>query len=70
MAAIGSPGRGVRPGGARASTVRADHATFTDPHQYATGVRDVVVNGVAALRDGESTGALPGRAVYGPGKRT
>ncbi len=47
----------------------ADHATFTQPHQYATGVRDVIVNGVAALRDGECTGALPGRAVYGPGKR-
>ena len=34
-----------------------------------SGVRDVVVNGVAALRDGEFTGAFPGRAVYGPGKR-
>ncbi len=34
-----------------------------------SGVRDVVVNGVAALRDGEFTGAFPGRAVYGAGKR-
>ncbi|HEX6587736.1 MAG TPA: D-aminoacylase [Longimicrobiales bacterium] len=45
----------------------ADHATFERPHQYATGVRDVFVNGVAVLRDGEHTGALPGRFVRGPG---
>ena len=44
-----------------------DHATFQEPHQYATGVRDVFVNGEAVLRDGEHTGALPGRAVRGPG---
>jgi N-acyl-D-amino-acid deacylase len=35
--------------------------------QYATGVRDVFVNGVAVLRDGEHTGAMPGRVVRGPG---
>jgi N-acyl-D-aspartate/D-glutamate deacylase len=46
-----------------------DHATFDDPHRYATGVRDVVVNGTPALRDGEPTGALPGRVVRGPGWR-
>lgn len=46
-----------------------DRATWAEPHQYALGVRDVLVNGVAALRDGEPTGALPGRAVYGRGKR-
>ncbi len=45
----------------------ADHATFDKPHQYATGVRHVVVNGVAVLRDGEHTGATPGRVVRGPG---
>jgi N-acyl-D-amino-acid deacylase len=44
-----------------------DHATFTAPHQYATGVRDVLVNGTPALRDGEHTGATPGRVVRGPG---
>jgi N-acyl-D-amino-acid deacylase len=40
-----------------------DHATFADPHQLSVGVRDVVVNGVVALRDGEPTGARPGRRV-------
>lgn len=40
-----------------------DHATFDRPHQYATGVRDVFVNGVQVLRDGEHTGARPGRVV-------
>jgi N-acyl-D-amino-acid deacylase len=44
-----------------------DHATFEKPHQYATGVRHVFVNGVQVLRDGEHTGATPGRAVRGPG---
>jgi N-acyl-D-amino-acid deacylase len=44
-----------------------DHATYDDPHQYATGVVHVVVNGSPALRDGEPTGALPGRVVRGPG---
>jgi N-acyl-D-amino-acid deacylase len=46
----------------------ADRATYEEPHQYAVGVRDVIVNGVAALRDGEHTGAFPGRALYGPGR--
>lgn len=45
----------------------ADHATFEEPHQYATGVRDVFVNGVRVLAMGEHTGALPGRVVRGPG---
>lgn len=44
-----------------------DHATFAQPHQYATGVKHVLVNGVPVLRDGEHTGALPGRVVRGPG---
>ncbi len=44
-----------------------DHATFDQPHQLATGVRDVFVNGVQVLRDGEHTGATPGRVVRGPG---
>ena len=45
----------------------ADHATFEEPHQYATGVEHVFVNGVQVLREGEHTGALPGRVVRGPG---
>ncbi len=44
-----------------------DHATFEEPHQYATGVVHVFVNGEAVLRDGEHTGATPGRVVRGPG---
>jgi N-acyl-D-amino-acid deacylase len=46
----------------------ADRATFEAPHQYAVGVRHVLVNGVPVLRDGEPTGSLPGRALYGPGR--
>lgn len=44
-----------------------DHATFEEPHQLATGVRDVFVNGVQVIRDGSHTGATPGRVVRGPG---
>ena len=44
-----------------------DHATFRNPHQYATGMKYVWVNGVQVLRDGEHTGAFPGRFVHGPG---
>jgi N-acyl-D-amino-acid deacylase len=44
-----------------------DHATFEKPHQYSTGVRHVFVNGTQVLRDGEHTGAKPGRVVRGPG---
>jgi N-acyl-D-amino-acid deacylase len=44
-----------------------DHATFEKPHQYATGVAHVLVNGVPVLQDGEHTGAKPGRFVRGPG---
>jgi N-acyl-D-amino-acid deacylase len=44
-----------------------DHATFEQPHQYATGMVHVFVNGVRVLADGEHTGATPGRVVRGPG---
>ena len=47
----------------------ADRATFDNPHQYAAGMRHVFVNGVQVLKDGEHTGAKPGRALWGPGKR-
>lgn len=46
-----------------------DHATYANPHQYATGVAHVFVNGAPVIRDGEHTGATPGRAVRGPGWR-
>ena len=46
----------------------ADHATFEKPHQYATGVKHVFVNGVQVIKEGEHTDAKPGRALWGPGK--
>ena len=44
-----------------------DHATFADSHQFSTGVEHVFVNGTQVLKDGEHTGATPGRVVHGPG---
>ncbi|HEV8286361.1 MAG TPA: D-aminoacylase [Chitinophagaceae bacterium] len=44
-----------------------DNATFAKPHQYAEGVIHVFVNGTQVLKDGEHTGAKPGRFVKGPG---
>lgn len=44
-----------------------DKATFEEPHQYATGVQHVWVNGQQVLRDGAATEARPGRFVKGPG---
>ncbi len=46
----------------------ADRATFAEPHQYAVGMKQVFVNGRQVLKDGEHTGATPGRALWGPGK--
>jgi N-acyl-D-amino-acid deacylase len=46
----------------------ADRASFETPHQYSVGVKHVFVNGVHVLKDGEHTGAKPGRALWGPGK--
>ena len=46
----------------------SDRATFEKPHQYAVGVKHVFVNGVQVIKDGEHTGAKPGRALWGPGK--
>jgi len=48
----------------------ADRATYEKPQQYAVGVREVFVNGVQVLRDGEPTGAPAGRALRGPGAVT
>jgi N-acyl-D-amino-acid deacylase len=44
-----------------------DHATYVRPHQYATGVSHVIVNGEIALANGEPTDARPGRFVRGRG---
>lgn len=46
-----------------------DNSTYEQPQQLATGVSYVFVNGVAVLDDGKPTGALPGRALRGPGYR-
>ena len=44
-----------------------DRATFEQPHQLSVGMRHVLVNGVAVVRDGAVTGAKPGKIVRGPG---
>lgn len=44
-----------------------DRATYTDPHQYATGMEHVFVNGIQVLKEGKHTGAFPGTVVRGPG---
>jgi N-acyl-D-amino-acid deacylase len=49
------------------ATIR-DRATFEKPHQYAVGMKHVFVNGLQVLKDGDHTGAKPGRALWGPGK--
>src|SRR6266700_746559 len=46
----------------------ADRATFEKPHQYAVGVKHVFVNGAQVIKDGDHTGAKPGRALWGAGK--
>lgn len=48
------------------ATIR-DHATFEQPHQYATGVTHVLVNGALVIHTGAHTGATPGRFLRGPG---
>ncbi|HLZ89905.1 MAG TPA: D-aminoacylase [Puia sp.] len=44
-----------------------DNSTYEKPHQLATGVQEVFVNGTQVLKAGTHTGAKPGRAVFGPG---
>jgi N-acyl-D-amino-acid deacylase len=46
-----------------------DHATYSQPHQYASGMRHVFVNGAQVLSEGEHTGAKPGRVVWGRGRK-
>jgi N-acyl-D-amino-acid deacylase len=70
---LGLPGRGFLKPGMYADVVVfdpatiADRATYEKPQQYSVGVRHVLVNGVPVLKDGEHTGATPGRALKGPG---
>jgi N-acyl-D-amino-acid deacylase len=70
---LGLEGRGLVKPGMFADVVVfdpktiADTATFEKPHQLAVGMRHVFVNGVHVLRDGEHTGAKPGRALRGTG---
>ena len=71
---LGLEGRGELKVGAFADVVAfdpltiADRATFADPHQYSVGMKHVLVNGRPVLEGGEHTGALPGRALWGPGR--
>ena len=66
------PDRGLLRPGMRADIVVfdpaaiTDVATFAQPHQYATGVRHVLVNGKPVLLDGKVTAERPGRVLYGP----
>ncbi len=46
-----------------------DRATYEEPHQISVGVKRVFVNGVEIVRDGQATGAKPGRVVWGPAVR-
>jgi N-acyl-D-aspartate/D-glutamate deacylase len=43
-----------------------DRADFANPHQFSEGFRDVVVNGVPVMRNGQLTGDRPGRALRRP----
>ncbi|HYI07814.1 MAG TPA: D-aminoacylase [Thermoanaerobaculia bacterium] len=66
---LGIAKRGMLRGGYFADVVVFDprtiaaRATFDNPHQYAAGMQHVFVNGTQVLRDGEHTGAKPGRVV-------
>ncbi len=52
-----------------ANTIK-DNATFEKPHQYATGMQHVFVNGGHVLKDGQHTGTFSGKFVKGPGAST
>ena len=47
-----------------------DRATFEDPHQFPAGIKYVIVNGEVTVDDGTHTGALAGRVLFGPGRRS
>ena len=46
-----------------------DNATFEKPHQYASGIEYVIVNGKLVLERGTHTSARPGVILYGPGHK-
>jgi N-acyl-D-amino-acid deacylase len=72
-ARVGLRDRGIVAPGMRADLVAfdpdtvIDRATFEQPHRYPAGIPQVWVNGVAVIRDGEHTGATPGRSAR-PGR--
>ena len=72
---LGIPDRGILRPGFYADIVVfdpmtiADKATFEQPHQLSVGMKHVFVNGVAAVKEGAVTGAMPGQIVRGPGYR-
>ena len=47
----------------------AAKATYTEPEQYSTGIDYVIVNGKVVIDHDKHTGALPGKVLYGPGKK-
>jgi dihydroorotase/N-acyl-D-amino-acid deacylase len=74
-ARIGSRDRGILSEGKYADIVIfdlskiQDKATFMDPHQYPEGIDYVLVNGETVVDHGKVTGKLPGKILYGPGKK-
>jgi N-acyl-D-amino-acid deacylase len=48
----------------------SDKATYTEPEQYPVGIDYVLVNGKVVIDHGRHTGALPGRVLFGPGRKT
>jgi N-acyl-D-aspartate/D-glutamate deacylase len=69
---LGLKDRGVIAVGARADLVVfdarkvADRATYQEPHQYPSGIEQVLVNGRFVIKDGQHTGSLPGRLLTPP----
>ncbi len=45
-----------------------DRATYTDPHQFSTGIQHLVINGIPVLQGGALTGARPGQVLRGPAR--
>jgi len=69
---LGLKDRGVVAVGARADLVVfdprkvADRATYQEPHQYPSGIEQVLVNGCFVIKDGQHTGSLPGKLLTPP----